>query len=75
MKNNRSLIAAALFLLSFLFYLSSRNAVPPIPADALHNGAVTNDSCNPCHGPGMQAPLKPGHPPKEQCLTCHKRKA
>jgi hypothetical protein len=35
---------------------------------------TTNDSCAACHGPGKRSPLKSSHPPKEDCLLCHKMK-
>jgi hypothetical protein len=61
-------------MLLLLFFLSSNKKVPPVPADALHSGITTEAGCAACHGPGKQAPLKPTHPPKEQCLVCHKTK-
>jgi hypothetical protein len=27
-----------------------------------------------CHGPGMQYEIKKTHPPKFECLKCHRRK-
>ncbi len=73
MKHSRSLIIFAVSILLVLFFISSRRRVPFIPADALHKSAVTNDACTECHGPGKKAPLKESHPPKEQCLVCHRR--
>jgi hypothetical protein len=71
MKKNMIFIVAAVVLL-VLFFLSSRNKVPFIPADNLHKSITTNEACGECHAPGKRAPLKEGHPPKEQCLVCHK---
>jgi hypothetical protein len=72
MKHNAGLIILVLTVLSFLFFLSRGKNVPLLPADALHAVVNANDGCLGCHGPGKQAPLKPSHPPKEQCLVCHK---
>ncbi len=74
MKNTIGFIVVASAVLAFLFFLSSHKKIPEIPTDALHNLVTTNDGCVACHAPGKQAPLKPSHPPKEQCLVCHKKK-
>lgn len=73
MKKNLPLILVALAVVLFLFFLSSRKKVPAIPDDAVHRSATTNGACLACHSPGNRSPLKENHPPKEQCLTCHKK--
>lgn len=73
MKSSRTLAVLAALILIFLFYLSSSHKVPAIPQDERHKNAITNASCIECHAPGRQAPLKATHPPKEQCLICHKK--
>lgn len=73
MKKSLPLIVAGAAILLLLLYLSSTGKKPPvIPRDSLHADLKTNDSCMPCHAPGKQAPLKDIHPPKEQCVVCHK---
>ncbi len=73
MKKSLSLVAVAAGVLLFLFLLSESGKKPPlIPADSLHARALTDGACLMCHAPGMRAPLKETHPPKEQCLVCHK---
>lgn len=73
MKTSWSLIAAGAAVLLLLFVLSSTGKkVPVIPSDRLHADLRTNEACLPCHAPGKQAPLKDTHPPKEQCVVCHK---
>jgi hypothetical protein len=73
MKNSLSLIIAAAAVLLLLYFLSSSGEKPPpIPPDTTHAGLTTNDVCMPCHGAGKEAPLKDTHPPKEQCVICHK---
>ncbi|HYA86918.1 MAG TPA: hypothetical protein VEI57_07645 [Nitrospirota bacterium] len=74
MKSAWTLAIFAAMVLIFLFYLSSSNKVPAVPQDELHKNATTNTSCVECHALGRQAPLKAVHPPKEQCLVCHKIK-
>jgi cytochrome c553 len=72
MKNNIGIIVLALALLAFLFFLSSRKTAPVLPVDEAHQQSLSNSLCLTCHGPGKQSPLKPSHPPKEQCLLCHR---
>lgn len=72
MKNTIGIAVFILVVLLLLFLLSSSKKVPPIPSDVLHSGITTDAGCVACHGPAKQAPLKPTHPPKEQCLVCHK---
>ena len=72
MKNNIGIVAIALAILLFLFFLSSRQQAPTLPRDETHKQALSNSLCQTCHGPGKRSPLKPSHPPKEQCLLCHK---
>jgi hypothetical protein len=74
MKSARALAVLAALILIFLFYLSSRHKVPAVPQDERHKNSITNTSCVACHAPGKKAPLKATHPPKEQCLLCHKMK-
>ena len=72
MKNNIVLILFALAVLAFLFFLSSGKKAPALPADETHEQVLSNSLCLTCHGPGKRSPLKPSHPPKEQCLLCHR---
>ncbi len=56
-----------------LFFLSSSGRRPTtIPADEFHQGMNKQDGCLNCHAPGRTSPLKERHPPKEQCLVCHR---
>ena len=71
MKKNILFLGAAILLL-LLFVLSQGKKAPFIPADDLHKIITTNEACAECHAPGKRAPLKQTHPPKEQCLICHK---
>jgi hypothetical protein len=72
MKKNAVFLAAAAAILLALFVLSTSKKAPLIPADRLHQNVTTNAGCGECHAPGKRAPLKETHPPKEQCLICHK---
>jgi hypothetical protein len=74
MKSTWQLIVAAAAIIIALVFLSSLGKKAPfIPHDDRHEHASTREECVACHAPGKRAPLKTGHPPKEQCLICHKR--
>ena len=75
MKNNLGIVAFAIVVIAALFFVSSGGKkVPGIPVDVIHNEVSTNAGCLACHGPGKRAQLKPNHPPKEECLICHKQR-
>lgn len=74
-------IAVIAVVLGLLFMNSGRVKVKRVPYDTRHNGfyeamqhggdrRVVEKGCGTCHG--MQMPLPKAHPPKEQCLVCHK---
>ena len=74
MKNIFSFIIFAAVVLVSLFFVSSGKKPPLIPNDERHKIITTEAACAECHAPGKAAPLKLSHPPKEQCLICHKMK-
>jgi hypothetical protein len=59
-------------VIGVLLILSKKKFVL-LPHDAVHAGLTNNVSCIGCHSEGGESPLSKRHPPKEQCLTCHKR--
>jgi hypothetical protein len=73
MKSTWSLIIFAAAVILLLILISGKRAVY-VPADAQHAGLTSNAACLECHAPGKPAPLRKDHPPKEECLTCHKYK-
>jgi hypothetical protein len=66
------IIAAAVIIVVLAFLSSTGKKAPFIPLDNIHSAKVTQEGCVTCHAPGKQAPLNANHPPKEQCLICHK---
>ncbi len=73
MKGTFGMIVVAVMVVVGLFLLSSMGRKPPlIPQNAAHRGITTQDGCAACHAPGGSFPLKANHPPKEQCLVCHR---
>ncbi len=73
MKSTWSLIILTAVIVGILFFISSYGKkAPAIPDDNVHRTLTKQEDCVQCHAPGKQAPLKATHPPKEQCLICHK---
>lgn len=73
MKNNIIFAVFVLVVVGLLFALSGQRA-PRLPQDASH--AVTSEvrPCLDCHGPAGQFARKATHPPKDQCMECHRVK-
>jgi hypothetical protein len=75
-------IAAVVVLIAVLAFGTGRGKGKPIPLDDRHrpsydaiNGGKSHVEieliCTTCHSKSS-LPLPQGHPPKEQCLICHK---
>jgi len=73
MKNTLIFVAFALLVVGFLYAISGKK-YPQMPADANHPGVTEPAACMECHGQGKLYPQKPSHPPKNECLKCHKLK-
>jgi len=56
-----------------VLYLLSLKTVLPIPEDDAHKGIMEEQACFECHGEGKEFARKKTHPPKDQCLKCHKK--
>jgi hypothetical protein len=75
MKSIWPLIITAAAIIAVLIFLSSIGKKTPfIPLDDIHRAITAQEGCATCHAPGKPAALKVNHPPKEQCLICHKVK-
>ena len=81
-KRNLLIIAAILFILTALIMSIVQKKPKGVPFDNLHRPfyeAIQKGSpktqietgCTACHRP-QSIPLPKKHPPKEQCLICHK---
>ena len=74
-KKNLFFALGIVLLLAFLYIISGVKKPPPLPPDAEHRGIAGNDECAPCHDKDSDRPLSPTHPPKEDCIYCHVKKA
>lgn len=72
MRNN-ILFAVFIILVIVILVMISGEKSPRIPLDDVHAAALTEQDCLGCHGQGMAHERSREHPPKDQCLLCHKR--
>ena len=72
MKIGGALILAALAAAMMVVFALADRHVPFIPRDIFHTIVINNAACRTCHTPGKQAQMKASHPPKEECMLCHK---
>lgn len=72
MKIKGALVLAALAAAMLVVFTLADRGAPLIPRDIFHSIVINNAACTTCHTPGRQAPLKASHPPKEECMFCHK---
>lgn len=73
MKNTIIFVVFVLLIIGLLTLFSGTRA-PRLPEDVRHKVITDNTACLECHGPGKEAALKNTHPPKAECLICHKVK-
>jgi cytochrome c5 len=82
MKRDLLAIAAAAAVIVVLIMVTVREKAKPVPADDKHRAfyeamekggdrVEVERACITCHN-SQAIPLPKKHPPKEQCLICHK---
>jgi hypothetical protein len=72
-KKTVLLLVAAGRLVAALTLVSRRTRPFALPADPAHRDLSGNPGCAPCHAEGAAHPVGPRHPPKDDCLLCHRR--
>lgn len=73
MKQTLYFIIFTLAVLGILYSISGERS-GRIPDDEAHRVITTSAACLVCHAPGMEHARKAKHPPKDDCLLCHKTK-
>jgi len=73
MKSTVIFIVFVFAVLGFLYAISGKK-YSQLPADSSHINVTDTAPCMECHGIGKQNALKSTHPPKFDCLKCHKQK-
>lgn len=62
-----------LVVVGVLYAISGERAFR-IPDDEYHRVVDNNEVCMGCHGHDKQYARKSNHPPKDNCIYCHKTK-
>jgi hypothetical protein len=73
-QKNLTFVAGALLVVGTLALLSETRKHRYVPVDDNHPRPLAVELCRDCHAPGKMAPQPADHPPKEQCLLCHRDK-
>jgi len=73
-KLHKSLIffGGILLMVGSLALLAGPRTKRYVPEDENHPRPLVVTTCRDCHAPGKMAPQPPDHPPKEQCMLCHR---
>jgi cytochrome c553 len=72
-KNTLLFIAFIAVVVGFLFSISGDRS-NRIPDNEYHINLTDVEYCLSCHGPDGSNPRGPEHPPKDDCILCHKTK-
>lgn len=70
---NLAFVVFVVVVVGFLTMISGERS-NRIPEDANHAVITDPAGCLECHGPGMIAARTAKHPPKDDCMLCHKVK-
>ena len=73
MKHVAIFLVFVLLVVGLLYSVSGTKS-PRIPDNENHLVFDREDVCMECHGPEGVVPRRDTHPPKDQCLQCHKVK-
>ena len=73
-KLQKSLVfyGGALLMVGTLALLSGSRKSRYVPLDEHHPRPLAVARGRECHAPGKMAPQSAKHPPKEQCMLCHR---
>ena len=75
LQKNLVFYGGALLMVGTLALLSGAREKRYVPLDEHHPRPLVVAQCRDCHAPGKMAPQPAKHPPKEQCLLCHRDRA
>ena len=64
-----------LLMVGTLALLSGSRDTRYVPRDENHPRPLAVERCRDCHAPGKMAPQPAKHPPKDQCMLCHRDRA
>lgn len=71
-QKNVVFILGALLVIGALAWLAGERKARYVPVDDNHPRPLAVALCRDCHAPGKAAPQSAKHPPKDQCMLCHR---
>jgi hypothetical protein len=71
-QKNLLFYGGTLLVVVTLALLSGARKSRYVPRDEHHPRPLVVATCRDCHAPGKMAPQPAKHPPKDQCLLCHR---
>jgi len=75
LQQNLVFVGGALLVVGVLSWLSGARTTRYVPQDENHPRPLVVAQCRDCHAPGKMAPQSAKHPPKDQCMLCHRDQA
>ena len=72
LQKNLVFFGGSLLMVGTLTFLAGARKTRYVPLDEHHPRPLLVAQCRDCHAPGKMAPQTPKHPPKEQCMLCHR---
>ena len=72
LQKNLVFFGGALLMVGTLAVLSGDRKARYVPIDENHPRPLAVALCRDCHAPGKMAPQQAKHPPKDQCMLCHR---
>ncbi len=75
LQKNLLFFAGALLVVGSLSFLAGARPARYVPQDENHPRPLLIAQCRDCHAPGKIAPQQAKHPPKDQCMLCHRDRA
>ena len=75
LQKNLVFFGGSLLMVGTLTFLAAERKTRYVPEDENHPRPLAVTLCRDCHGGGKMSPQLAKHPPKDQCMLCHRDRA